>query len=71
MGGGGGQPVKYLLPCWCICEFGLFYMENDHVLKKFKFDLLILTSWVWDKIFASMLLHSVIHIHWICNMTIL
>ena len=46
-GGGGGwggwHQAKYLLPCCCIPESLQFDMQHDHVLKKFKFDLLTLS----------------------------
>ena len=37
--GVGGLPAKHLLPCCCIHDSLLFYMQHGHVLKKFSFGL--------------------------------
>ena len=36
-GGGGGGCAKYLLPCGCIFNSLKIDMQQDHVLKKWKF----------------------------------
>ena len=40
MGVSGALRAKYLLPWCCIHDSLKFDMQNDHVLKKFSFDLL-------------------------------
>ena len=69
---GGGVQAKYLLPCCCIRDSLTFdIVQHDVVLKKRNFDLLNprVRRGLRPKIFAIILLHFVLPIYLICNMT--
>ena len=68
-GGGGGLRAEYLLPCCCIRDSILFYMQHDHVLQKLNFKLLTpspgcvcvcvgVVGGSAGQIFATILLHA-------------
>ena len=42
-----GSAGKYLLPCCCICDFILFDMQHDHLLKNLNFGLLSPSPGIW------------------------